>query len=121
MTIRRFWRLLALLSVACSSSERCVDLLVWLVALAFLAPLFAAVSVLVRVTSKGPILFRQTRIGMNQRKFTIYKFRTMVADAEKIQNELISMNEMTGQEYQDQGGNSKNYALGQSVTKNEHR
>lgn len=76
--------------------KRCVDLLVSLVALAFLAPLFAAVSVLVRVTSKGPILFRQTRIGMNKRKFTIYKFRTMVADAEKIQNELISMNEMTG-------------------------
>jgi exopolysaccharide biosynthesis polyprenyl glycosylphosphotransferase len=76
--------------------KRCVDLVGSLMLLVFLCPLFLAVGLLVKVMSKGPIFFRQTRVGMNKRRFTIYKFRTMVADAESIQNELVSMNEMTG-------------------------
>jgi exopolysaccharide biosynthesis polyprenyl glycosylphosphotransferase len=64
--------------------------------LALLAPLFFVVSVLVKCTSPGSILFRQTRVGLNKRQFQIYKFRTMVANAEKIQDELLPMNEMVG-------------------------
>jgi lipopolysaccharide/colanic/teichoic acid biosynthesis glycosyltransferase len=41
-------------------------------------------------------LFRQTRVGLNKRQFQIYKFRTMVANAEQIQEELLPMNEMAG-------------------------
>jgi lipopolysaccharide/colanic/teichoic acid biosynthesis glycosyltransferase len=60
------------------------------------APLFFVVAVLVKCTSPGPIFFRQTRIGLNKRQFTIYKFRTMIANAEQIQDQLLALNEMTG-------------------------
>jgi exopolysaccharide biosynthesis polyprenyl glycosylphosphotransferase len=58
--------------------------------------LFALVALLIKLTSPGPILFRQQRSGLNGRPFTIYKFRTMVTDAEQRQHELAAMNEMTG-------------------------
>ncbi|HSU54995.1 MAG TPA: sugar transferase [Candidatus Dormibacteraeota bacterium] len=68
-------------------------------ALALLA-LFAipmlVVSILIKATSPGPIFFRQKRSGLNGRPFTIYKFRTMVTNAEQLKHELESMNEMSG-------------------------
>lgn len=60
------------------------------------APLFFVVAVLVKCTSPGPIFFRQTRVGLNKRQFTIYKFRTMTANAEQVQDQLLALNEMTG-------------------------
>jgi lipopolysaccharide/colanic/teichoic acid biosynthesis glycosyltransferase len=59
-------------------------------------PLLLVVGVLVKLTSEGPVLFRQTRVGLNKRMFSIYKFRTMSADAEKVQDQLLSRNEMSG-------------------------
>jgi exopolysaccharide biosynthesis polyprenyl glycosylphosphotransferase len=64
--------------------------------LVLLAPLFLFVAAVVRFTSSGPVLFRQTRVGLNKRQFTIYKFRTMVANAEQLQDQLLAMNEMSG-------------------------
>lgn len=64
--------------------------------LVILAPLFFVVAVLVKCTSPGPVIFRQTRIGLNKRQFQIYKFRTMIADAEQVQDQLLAMNEMAG-------------------------
>jgi exopolysaccharide biosynthesis polyprenyl glycosylphosphotransferase len=64
--------------------------------LVLLTPLFFVVAVLVKCTSPGSILFRQTRIGLNKRQFQIYKFRTMIANAEQIQDALLPMNEMAG-------------------------
>jgi exopolysaccharide biosynthesis polyprenyl glycosylphosphotransferase len=61
-----------------------------------LAPFLSVVAVLVKLTSEGPIFFRQTRVGLNKRMFDIYKFRTMIREAEKLQDELLSMNEMSG-------------------------
>jgi exopolysaccharide biosynthesis polyprenyl glycosylphosphotransferase len=64
--------------------------------LIFLSPLFLAIALLIKFTSPGPILFRQQRSGINGRPFTIFKFRTMVTNAEQFQHELEAMNEMTG-------------------------
>ncbi|NBV24321.1 MAG: sugar transferase [Proteobacteria bacterium] len=50
----------------------------------------------VRLTSRGPVFFRQQRSGLNGRPFTMLKFRTMVTDAEQLQAELASFNEMDG-------------------------
>ena len=58
--------------------------------------LFALIGVLIKIGSPGPILFRQRRSGLNGQPFTIFKFRTMVTNAEQFQHELAAMNEMTG-------------------------
>ena len=54
------------------------------------------VALVIKLTSPGPVLFRQQRAGLNGRPFTIYKFRTMVTDAEQRKHELAAMNEMSG-------------------------
>ncbi len=54
------------------------------------------IALLIRITSPGPVLFRQQRSGLNGRPFTIYKFRTMVTNAEQFKHELAAMNEMSG-------------------------
>ena len=59
------------------------------------APMLA-VAVLVKFTSRGPVLFRQQRCGLNGRLFTCYKFRSMVADAESKQRGLEHLNEKDG-------------------------
>ncbi len=56
----------------------------------------AIVALMVKLTSRGPILFRQQRSGLNGQPFMIYKFRTMVTNAEQLKHELAAMNEMTG-------------------------
>lgn len=62
-------------------AKRFFDVVFSMLGLLLLAPLLAAAACLVRLTSPGPVLFRQERIGRGFRPFTIYKFRTMVADA----------------------------------------
>ncbi len=65
-------------------------------ALVLLSPLFALIALLIKLTSPGPVLFRQQRSGINGQPFTIYKFRTMVTNAEQLKHELAAMNEMSG-------------------------
>jgi exopolysaccharide biosynthesis polyprenyl glycosylphosphotransferase len=76
--------------------KRTIDCIISALLLVFLAPLFLIVAVLVKCTSEGPVFFRQTRVGLNKRQFKIYKFRTMIANAEKLQDQLLSQNEMSG-------------------------
>jgi lipopolysaccharide/colanic/teichoic acid biosynthesis glycosyltransferase len=66
------------------------------VALLVLAPLFAVIAISIRLADHGPVLFRQTRIGKNGQGFTVYKFRTMVPDAEQRKSDLATFNEATG-------------------------
>ena len=66
------------------------------IAMVILSPLFILIAVLIKLDSKGPILFRQERIGLRGRKFVLYKFRTMVVDAEKKLSELKQKNESDG-------------------------
>ena len=65
-------------------------------ALLVLAPLFAVIAISIRLDDHGPVLFRQTRIGKNGQGFTLYKFRTMVPDAEQRKSQLITHNEANG-------------------------
>lgn len=53
-------------------------------------------ALLIRLTSPGPVLFRQQRAGLNGRPFTMYKFRSMVTNAEQLKHELEQLNEMSG-------------------------
>jgi exopolysaccharide biosynthesis polyprenyl glycosylphosphotransferase len=64
--------------------------------LVLLSPFLLLFALVIKLTSPGPILFKQKRSGLNGRPFTIYKFRTMVTNAEQLQHELAAMNEMSG-------------------------
>ncbi|WP_082317712.1 sugar transferase, partial [Streptomyces sp. NRRL WC-3549] len=61
-----------------------------------LAPLFLAVALAVRLTSRGPVFHRQVRRGLHNTPFTLWKFRTMVADAERCRERLAPANESEG-------------------------
>jgi exopolysaccharide biosynthesis polyprenyl glycosylphosphotransferase len=65
-------------------------------ALILLAPLFAAIALAIRFADHGPVFFRQTRVGKDGRDFTLYKFRTMVTDAEQRKHVLAARNEASG-------------------------
>ena len=67
-----------------------------LMVLVCLSWLFVLLALLVKATSPGPVFFRQQRSGQNGASFTLYKFRTMVTNAEQIKHELEAMNEMSG-------------------------
>jgi exopolysaccharide biosynthesis polyprenyl glycosylphosphotransferase len=64
--------------------------------LLLVSPVMLAVAVLIRLTSNGPAMFTQQRSGLNGAPFKIYKFRTMMTNAEQFKHELAAMNEMTG-------------------------
>ena len=59
-------------------------------------PLWVVISITIKLTSQGPVLFRQERIGKYGKKFILFKFRSMVAGAEKMQESLMHLNEMDG-------------------------
>jgi exopolysaccharide biosynthesis polyprenyl glycosylphosphotransferase len=65
-------------------------------ALIVLSPLLLAVAILVKLTSRGPVLFRQVRVGQHGREFHMLKFRSMVVDAERLKAKLMALNEQTG-------------------------
>ena len=66
------------------------------VGLVLLAPVMAGVALAVMITDPGPALFRQTRLGRHGRRFTLYKFRTMVVNAEELKAQLQAANQMNG-------------------------
>ena len=61
-----------------------------------LAPALFLVALLIRLTSRGPVIFAQTRCGLGGRKFVLYKFRSMIHDAERQKHHLEHLNEMSG-------------------------
>ena len=66
------------------------------IAMVLCLPLFVFVAVVIKLTSKGPVFFKQERLGLNGRKFMLYKFRTMAADAEAKLQEVNALNESDG-------------------------
>lgn len=76
--------------------KRCIDVIGAIVGLAIFSPLMIATALAIRLTSPGPAFFTQERYGLHKRRFRMYKFRTMVPDAEERQAELESCNEAQG-------------------------
>jgi exopolysaccharide biosynthesis polyprenyl glycosylphosphotransferase len=78
------------------AAKRLLDVVVALLAMVVLAPLFAAIAVAIRLDDKGPVLFRQPRVGLHGRTFSVVKFRTMHPGADARRAELAARNTIHG-------------------------
>jgi exopolysaccharide biosynthesis polyprenyl glycosylphosphotransferase len=76
--------------------KRVVDIFGSALALLMLAPVFLLIALAIRVGSRGPVFFSQERVGLGRRKFRMWKFRSMVEDAEERQAALEQLNEVQG-------------------------
>jgi exopolysaccharide biosynthesis polyprenyl glycosylphosphotransferase len=76
--------------------KRLLDITASSLFLILLAPILMIVALLIKLDLSGPVFFVQDRVGLNKRRFRMYKFRTMVCDAEKNQSQLESLNEADG-------------------------
>jgi exopolysaccharide biosynthesis polyprenyl glycosylphosphotransferase len=76
--------------------KRGMDLVGSVLGLIALLPLFVFIAVLIKLDSRGPVFYRQCRVGKDGKRFLMYKFRSMVRDAEKEIDKLIELNEATG-------------------------
>ena len=76
--------------------KRLFDIVSSAVALWLLLPLLALVAAAIRLTSRGPVFFRQTRVGLHGRQFNMLKFRSMVTNAESLKEQLAAQNEQSG-------------------------
>ncbi len=76
--------------------KRAFDILGGIVGFFFFIVLYPILASLIKLTSPGPVFFKQIRVGKNGKRFVIYKFRTMYIDAEKRKRELMEKNELSG-------------------------
>jgi len=74
-------------------AKRIFDIIFGVLVLVILSPVFLVISIAIKLDSRGPIMFRQTRITQYGKKFRIFKFRTMVANAEKIGTQVTTKND----------------------------
>lgn len=79
-----------------AAMKRLFDMTASLAALIVLSPLLIVVALAVKLTSKGPVLFRQHRVGQHGKPFHMLKFRSMIANAEELKAKLMAQNEQTG-------------------------
>jgi exopolysaccharide biosynthesis polyprenyl glycosylphosphotransferase len=77
-------------------AKRVADIALAVFLLVLLAPFLALIALMVRLTSAGPVLYRQTRCGLGGRRFTLLKFRSMVENAHKMRAEVEHLNEADG-------------------------
>ena len=76
--------------------KRIIDIVASFIGLILLSPLILIVSILIKLESKGEVIFKQKRVGLNGKEFYMYKFRSMVINAEELKKQLESQNEMSG-------------------------
>jgi exopolysaccharide biosynthesis polyprenyl glycosylphosphotransferase len=76
--------------------KRLIDIVGAVVGLVILSPILLVTSILIRLRDGSPVIFRQTRVGLHGRPFTILKFRTMATDAEERLHEVAHLNELRG-------------------------
>lgn len=74
--------------------KRVIDIIGSIVALIIFSPFMLLTAIAVKLDSKGPVLFKQTRVGLNGRHFTMYKFRSMCVNADSMKEELMKENEL---------------------------
>ena len=79
-----------------AAAKRAFDLSVAIVVLVLVAPVWLVLALLIKLTSRGPVLYRQQRIGRGGRPFTMFKFRTMVRGADLLLAQLADRNEASG-------------------------
>jgi exopolysaccharide biosynthesis polyprenyl glycosylphosphotransferase len=77
-------------------TKRLLDITASATAIVMLSPLLVAAALLVKLTSRGPVLFKQERVGLLGRRFHMLKFRSMVANAEALKARLVLENEQSG-------------------------
>jgi exopolysaccharide biosynthesis polyprenyl glycosylphosphotransferase len=80
----------------CLVIKRLLDVIGSAAALVVLAPIFAAIAILIKLDSRGPVFFIQERVGLSRKRFSVIKFRTMVIDAEARIKDLEDKNEVRG-------------------------
>ncbi len=77
--------------------KRFMDIIGSLIGLIILAPIFCIVAIIMKIEDpKGPIIFKQVRVGKDGQEFQMYKFRSMVVNAEEKLKDLLSQNEVSG-------------------------
>lgn len=77
-------------------AKRAIDIVIAAVGLMALLPVFAAIAILIRLTSRGPVLYEWRVLGRRAQPFVGYKFRTMVVDADAQKPSMLGWNEMRG-------------------------
>lgn len=77
-------------------TKRVIDVFGSAVAMVLLSPVLLILALLIKIDSRGPVFFRQERIGLHGRPFNVVKFRSMCSDAEEQLNELLDQNEING-------------------------
>jgi len=80
--------------------KRILDLIASLIIFVVIFPVFIFILLLVKITSKGPVFFKQRRVGLHGKKFTLYKFRTMHLDADERLNTLLEKNPEAKEEWE---------------------
>lgn len=76
--------------------KRVLDFVLSLLALVLLSPVFAIIAILIKKEDGGPVFFNQIRVGKDEKRFKMYKFRSMVVDADARKQELMAKNEISG-------------------------
>jgi len=88
---RQLWRVVVGSSLAL---KRALDITVALMALIALSPVFIATMLLIKLEDRGPLFFKQSRIGLRGKTFGMWKFRSMVVNADALKDKLLGQNEM---------------------------
>jgi len=76
--------------------KRLIDIISSLTGIILLIPIIILASIFIKLDSKGPVIFSQERVGLNGKSFKMYKFRSMVSNAEMLKESLMEKNEMSG-------------------------
>ena len=83
--------------------KRCADIVFSIIGILLCLPVFPIFCMIIKMDSKGPVLFRQKRLGKDGKPFVMLKFRSMVNDAERIKHTLFNQNEVNGPMFKIQG------------------